>query len=232
MDCARLLLVRDVEVHHVNAKGWTPAFNLFGSFPPGVKHDSCSEYLDILSAESFADFNLQDGEGWTCMHRAAAFGNGGDIRHLLKLNVSAILKTTKLSWLPIFCAVQFGNMATYKELAKIHHNLLALIDVRKWSLLHVAVNAKRLDIMCELINLGANPHCRSMATKFLVPEDVKGISVRPGDIAILRGPEVLLSYVQALRACGYELEVIEDAGEKESAIFWPTVELLEADIGT
>ncbi|PVH72684.1 ankyrin [Cadophora sp. DSE1049] len=232
MDCAMLLLARDVEVHHVNTKGWTPAFSLFGSFPPDAQNKSCNEYLDILSASSFADFDLQDGKGWTCMHRAAAFGNAADIKQLLRLNVSAMLKTFKLSWLSIFCAVQFGNMSTFKDLVKVHLNVLALTDVRKWSLLHVAVNAQKIDIMCELVSMGADPHSRSMATKFLVPDGLKGHSVTPGDIAILRGPEVLSAYVRALKGCGHELEVTDDVEDNESDIFWPTCELSEVVIGT
>jgi hypothetical protein len=155
------------------------------------------------------------------MHRAAAYGHADDIVALAKLHALLSLRTIKASWLPIFCAVQFGNISTFNELRKHYPDFLIMRDVRKWTLLHVAVNAKRLEIIQLLISLGADPHAQSLSTEFLVPEDIKGLSVTPGDIAQLRGPPVLSTYIDALRANGHDLEVVADEMDNAEEIFWP-----------
>jgi ankyrin repeat protein len=218
---ARLLLSKGAEVHHINAKGWTPTFSLFGYTVSPEYSTTCKEYLEILSAASFTEFDAQDGEGWSCMHRAAAFGHADDVIALMKLRAPLALRTIKVSWPPIFCAVQFGNISTFNELRKHHPDLLVMRDVRKWTLLHVAVNAKRLEIIQLLISLGADPHAQSLATEFIVPEDIRGLSVTPGDIARLRGSLVLFTYISALKANGHDLEVVADEMNNVGEIFWP-----------
>lgn len=208
---------------NANAYGWTPAFSVFNT-SQDAHLKPCIEYLEILSAASFTDFNIQDNEGWTCIHRAAAYGHAEDIKLLLKLRADPKLQTIKVSWMPIFCAVQFGNISTFNELRKVHDDFLALRDIRNWTLLHLAVNAKRLEMMELLINLGADPHARTLATEFLVPDDLKAQSFTPGDIANLRGEDILSRYVGALRRCGYDLEIAKDIINNDLDIFWPSVE--------
>ncbi|KAG4440094.1 hypothetical protein IFR05_004437 [Cadophora sp. M221] len=190
IEIARILISNGTEIHHINATGWTPAFHIFGTMP-NTTLQSSHESLEILSSASFTDFNTQDFEGWTCVHRAAAYGRAEDIRLLLKLNASTTVQTVKVCWTPIFCAVNFGNILTFNELRRIHTDFLTLKDIRRWTLLHVAVNAKRVDMIDHLVALGADPHAGSLTTQFLVPGSLKGRSVTPGDIAILRGDKVL-----------------------------------------
>jgi hypothetical protein len=123
--------------------------------------------------------------------------------------------------------VQFGNLSTINELRKHHPDFLIMRDVRKWTLLHVAVNAKRLEVIQLLISLGADPHAQSLSAEFLVPDDIKGLSVTPGDIAWLRGPLVLSTYTNALRANGYDLEVVADEMDNSDDIFWPALDKLD-----
>ncbi|KAL5317849.1 hypothetical protein ACEPPN_014949 [Leptodophora sp. 'Broadleaf-Isolate-01'] len=225
IEIARILISNGTEIHHINATGWTPAFHIFGTMPNPTPQSS-HESLEILSSASFTDFNTQDVEGCTCMHRAAAYGHAEDIRLLLKLNASTTVQTVKVCWTPIFCAVHFGNISTFDELRRIHTDFLDLRDVRRWTLLHVAVNAKWLDMIAYLIALGADPHAGSLATQFLVPGGLKGRSVTPGDIAILRGDKVLARYVEALVSCGHDVLVSRDSPQSEPEIFWPAVEVL------
>ncbi|KAH7306146.1 ankyrin repeat-containing domain protein [Rhexocercosporidium sp. MPI-PUGE-AT-0058] len=225
IEIARILISNGTEIHHINAAGWTPAFHIFGTMPnPTLK--SSHESLEILSSASFTDFDTQDVEGWTCMHRAAAYGRADDIKLLLKLNASAAIQTVKVCWTPIFCAVHFGNISTFDELRRLHANFLTLRDVRRWSLLHVAVNAKQGGMIEHLIGLGADPHARSLATQFLVPVALKGRSATPGDIALLRGREVVNRYVGALVKCGHDAHLSRDTPESETEIFWPAEEKL------
>lgn len=161
------------------------------------------------------------------MHRAAAFGHADDIVALVKVHAPLALRTIKASWPPIFCAVQFGNVSTFNELRKHHADLLIMRDVREWTLLHIAVNAKQLEIVQLLIGLGADPHAQSLSTEFLVPEDIKGLSVTPGDIARLRGPLVLSTYINALRAKGHDIELLVDEMNNVQEIFWPALDKLD-----
>ncbi|KAL5327271.1 hypothetical protein ACEPPN_004965 [Leptodophora sp. 'Broadleaf-Isolate-01'] len=59
-----------------------------------------------------------------------------------------------------------------------------------------------------LINLGADPHARTLATEFLVPDDLKAQSFTPGDIANLRGEDILSRYILAKRGRGLILDEI------------------------
>ncbi|KAK0109536.1 Ankyrin repeat domain-containing protein 60 [Cadophora gregata] len=229
IEIARLLISNGTEIHHINATGWTPAFHIFGTAPNPILRSSC-ECIEMLSAASFNDFDTQDTEGWTCMHRAAAYGCANDIKLLVKLNVSTTIQTIKVCWTPIFCAVHFGNISTFEELRRTNPDFLALKDVRRWTLLHVAVNAKRVDMIAHLISLGADPYATSLATQFLVPVDLKGGSVTPGDIAVLRGENILNAFIAALANCGHDVEVYRDGGEVD--IFWPAVEVIPDSVST
>lgn len=226
---ARLLIAHGSDPHHICARGWTPAFRLFGhrNSTPKDREQPVDEFLDVLQSSMFNEFDIQDGEGWSCMHRAAAYGNAGNVVALFKLHASSTLKTTKLLWAPIFCAVQFGNQSTFDELQKHHPDFLALKDVRHWSLLHVAVSAKRIEMIRLLMSLGADPHSRSLPKQYCVPEDLKGLAATPGDIAQLRGLEVLSAYSEALKAAGHQVDIVKDEADSEEDLFWPAPEAQE-----
>lgn len=68
------------------------------------------------------------------------------------------------------------------------------------------------------------------ATKFLVPDDLEEVSVKPGDIATIRGKEVFGVYVESLRAQGYNYEVTGNGSEEQNGIFWPSLEKFELDL--
>lgn len=161
------------------------------------------------------------------MHRAAVFGHTDDIKALVNLNTPIDLRTYKTCWTPIFCAAQYGNMATFNELRKYHPDLLAMRDIRHWALLHVAVNAKRLEIMELLISLGADPHAQTFSTEFFVPEDIKSFSVTAGDIARLRGLLVLSAYINALRVSGQEVDAVKDEIDDVEDLFWPALDEID-----
>jgi len=95
-----------------------------------------------------------------------------------------------------------------------------MTDVRTWTILHVAVNIKSIELIRLLINLGADPHARSMPTDYLVPEDLKNIVVTPGDIALLRGPDIRLAYLEALKNNGHTAELWFDDSSGEEDSFW------------
>lgn len=209
-------------MHHISAKGWTPAFSLFGL--ESCNQDPCENFLELLSAASFDDFNAQDREGWTIMHRAAHLGTGNQIRSLISRNVSLDIQTNVLRWTPIFCSVLGNNLSTFAELIQYEPRLLEATDVRNWTLLHVAVNSGSLDIMRLLIQLGADPHALSYPTKSFIPKDLRSLSLTPGDIAKMRGLSIFTAYVNALAAIGHEVCVAHNREDNTLDIFWPALE--------
>ncbi|KAF4638013.1 hypothetical protein G7Y89_g57 [Cudoniella acicularis] len=219
-----LLLSKGADLDFVDSENWTPAFRVFTRT---VTQTPALELFDILLAHSFTELNTQDGEGWTCLHRAAVYGVGNDITPLIKLGANTMIKTVKLCWIPIFCAVHFGNISTFTELMKHHPDFLTLKDVREWTLLHVAVNAKQVEIARTLVSLGADPHSLSLATDFFIPADLKGVSVTPGDIAKLRGPEVFAAYVEALKFAGQQVELNTTEMDEGMDLFWPAQDRFE-----
>jgi hypothetical protein len=79
-----------------------PLFDLFLRSPPEGRPTSSKEYIEMLSAASFSDFDIQDQEGWSGVHGAAAFDIAEDISTLTRMRASLTLQTTKLLWIPIF----------------------------------------------------------------------------------------------------------------------------------
>jgi ankyrin repeat protein len=216
---ARKLISCGADVHHISARGWTTAISTF-CYATVEETSPAQEILEILSASNFTGFDVQDAEGWTCMHRAAAYGNATDIQNLRNVGASLIPRTLKLSWMPIFLAVQFGNISAFNELLKDHPDFLTLRDIRQWSLLHVAVNAKQLDMMILLLELGADPRSSSFPTEFCVPDDLRNISVTPGEIARLRGKDLFDVYIQTLRREGHHIDLVSENGDCLPDIFW------------
>jgi ankyrin repeat protein len=163
------------------------------------------------------------------MHRAAAYGNAFDVETLIRRGAKYALKTFKLLWTPIFCAVQFGNLSTFNTLLEYEPDILNHRDIRGWTLLHIAVNAKQTEVVRLLLLMGADPHARTFATDYCVPKALKGISVTPGDIAVLRGPRTLKSYLSVLNASGYDVQVFEYADNtlrKSKCLMWDALESL------
>ncbi|KAF8860338.1 ankyrin [Acephala macrosclerotiorum] len=218
---ARWLLENRADVHHISARGWTPAFSLFGA---ESRHQApCEEFLELLSGAGFDDFNARDGEGWTILHRTAAYGTADQVKSLLARKASLTIRTKNLGWTPIFCAVHFNNLSTFMELITHQSNFLMAMDIRNWTLLHVAVNARRLDIMRLLIAYGADPHASTFPRRFFVPKDLRGRSLTPTEIAMARGTLVFQAYCDSLVENGYDL-CVKEAEDDTYDLFWPAFE--------
>lgn len=150
------------------------------------------------------------------MHRAAAYGNAQHIETLIQWHKPLLDSRTKRTyWSPLFCAVHFGNIETFNELRKYLSEFLELKDVRGWSLLHVAINAQKIETMKLLIEMGADPHSKSLPTKSCVPPQLKGLAATPGDIACIKGWSTLKAYADALVETGYH-DVVVHRDEKDA----------------
>lgn len=153
------------------------------------------------------------------MHRAAAYGNGDDIRSLTAHGSSHMLCTLKLHWTPIFVAVRFKNISTFNELMR--HTPPSFIwetDLRGWTLLHIAADVGNQEMIKLLLDLGACPHALSRPSSFLVPRGLENKSLTPKDIALNRGHEFYSHYINALKDTGFDIFVYD---QEEEDIFWP-----------
>ena len=209
---------------HVSAKGWTPAFNLFGYESIHHTKGSCIEYLQLLSAASFSEFDIQDVDGWSVMHRAAAFGSAEDISALVSVGASVMLPTS-LGWMPIRCAVRFENVDTFLALMKhLNPAFINEQDIRGWTLLHEAAEMGSSRMLDLILKHGGDPHVLSFKTGHAVPDGLENKRLTPGDLARNEGEDAYRTYVEALKSAGYDVSVVKEVEEECSSdaedIFW------------
>lgn len=210
-------------------RGWTPVFYLYGgieSAQGGPREDySPKEYLQLLAAASFEDYDEQDVLGWTSMHRAAIHGTAADVRALLSVNASPSLKTKRLQWTPIFMSIYYGNVGTFKELANSYPEYVQERDLRGWSALHVAAGAGDSEIISLLLKAGADVHAMTEPTTYLVPMTLSDRGVTPAEVAWDAGPEAYMTFVAAVVAFDSGVQIVEEEGVDE--MFWNAEENIE-----
>ena len=98
-----------------------------------------TEFIEMLTPHLLSGINTQSCEGWTPLHRAAAYGTGQDIDSLVKRGANLTLKTYQEQWTPIFVAAESNNIDTFKRLASYSTpSFVQNTDVRGWTMLHIA----------------------------------------------------------------------------------------------
>ncbi|CAG8976003.1 hypothetical protein HYALB_00007530 [Hymenoscyphus albidus] len=233
IEIARLLIKKGAQVDHVSARGWTAVFYLFGyEWIHGNKGESCIEYLNLLSAASFSDCDVQDVDGWSVMDRAASWGTAEDIAALVNLGASVQLSTV-INWLPIRCATWFGNIDTLNALLDIRdRSHINQRDKRGWTLLHDAADIGSSKLLELLLSNGADPHLVTFKMASGVPHDLKNRSLTTGDIAKQRGRNVCDAYKTALGNAEMGIstvEALDDSGSED--IFWVAESEAVEDLG-
>ncbi|KAH8587423.1 ankyrin repeat-containing domain protein [Bisporella sp. PMI_857] len=221
---ARLLIENGAKIDHISAKGWTPAFNLFGYEWLHKTEEPCAEYLDLLSAASFSEYDVQDAAGWSVMHRAAVFGNRHDVEALVRHGAPCELRTS-LQWTPVRCAVRFGNTDTFIELAKhLPPNFINEQDKCGWTLLHEAAETGSYKMIQTLLQYGADPHIISYPTSLQVPEGLENTAATAAGVAKNESDEAYQVFIQALKDFGLDVSLPQTYGKDEcdkDDIFWP-----------
>jgi ankyrin repeat protein len=181
----------------VNSRTWTSLFYLWD--PEFRKHHAIAEILDICAEKEFNDWNYTDILGWGPIHRAAAFGKGRDIQNLIYRGASPEIYTVDKHWMPIHCAVMFGNESTFDVLAELipSHTLVQMRDSIGWGLLHLAAEHGSEKIMFKLFDLGADSAALTIPSSS-VPEGLEYKELRAETIAEHCGH--LQAYNTAMRA--------------------------------
>jgi ankyrin repeat protein len=222
IDIARLLLERGSRVDHISAKGWTPAFNLFGyDYMHEKKQPSCVEYLQLLSAAGFSDWDIQDVAGWTAMHRAAFHGKSEDISALVNVGASATI-TNNWDEKPIKLALKRNNIDAFQELAKyLPPSFINEQDKRGWTLLHEAALTCSLEMLNLIFQYDPDPHILTFRTSFDVPNGLEQKALTPADIARHQGEDHFRNFAKALSLAGHDIAVDLDSKEDEADdLFW------------
>ncbi|KAJ4305582.1 hypothetical protein N0V90_001113 [Kalmusia sp. IMI 367209] len=181
---ARLLIHSGADIEVLGDDGFTSAFFLFGY--AGQNKVPQTEFLEILSSNFFSNFNGQDKDGWSVLHRVATFGTAADVRTLTQLKASVDSQTHNLHWTPIFCAVCFGNMGTLEELRRLYDDpsLKDRMDIRGWNFLHVAAGAGNSEAIPFLLEKGVDLKATSKARSRSIPPALRNKSVTPSEVAV------------------------------------------------
>jgi len=218
-----MLISKGADAENINVYGATPLFQLFQPNRESTMTPA-AEFIEMLTPHLLSGINTQSINGWTPLHRAAAYGTGQDIDSLVKRGANLTLKTYQEQWTPIFVAVEFNNIDTFERLAFYStRSFVQSTDVRGWTMLHIAAGLGNSELIVLLIIHGADPHALSCPiaeqSNELVPENMRGSQLTPTDVAKYSGAETFSTYVYGLRSAGI------DISSDPEDIFWPVPEL-------
>jgi hypothetical protein len=211
---ARKLLYHGADINYTSARGFNVIHNLWQHQGAGRNSE---EFYSICSANDFNAYDVQDRAGWTCLHRASAFGISNDIESILKRGASLESYTSDHAWTPIHVAAVMNNVDTLEALSD-HVSKLALHnpDAHGWTPLHLAVEREAEDTMKFLLKKAANPHAQTSITAKWFPVGLEHEIFSPGDLARNCGDAFLEKYADALRAAGYKITTSLDGDD----VYW------------
>lgn len=177
---------------------------------------SVVEFLQILCASSFFDFDVQDQHGTTALHRATYWGTAEDVRVLLKIGVSPSIPDKDQGWTPAFYAVYANNTTTLRSLAShMPPNFAQTVDRRGRSILHVAIETEEPENIRLALELGADPYhiLRDTTTG-----DGKITSeITPVELARLQGLKKHMMFLHALHSAGFDSSIFGDGESFEKS---------------
>lgn len=172
------------------------------------------EFLNLLAEDDYQDLQVADTEGWTVLHRVAAYGLPDEVERLLELGARPDQTAAPLHWNAIHHAVFYGNYRAFKTLVPYYSDVATLTDERGWTLLHIAASAGHYDIVIDLIKLGADPDSRTRPFRSHMPESIYGRACSPQEVAAAQGADVERKYLNALQEAQYDMQ----------AVFWDAPE--------
>lgn len=210
LDILRLLLRYGADQDHINALGWSAMFFCWSITRQGGP--SMCDFMQLLVEDSFQDFDIIDQEGWTCLHRVAAFGTKKDLVSLIHHGANPMAESLPLKWNAIQHACFYGNFACYEALLPHFGNDVSnMLDERAWSLLHLAAASGSASLITTLLEMGCDPSATTRpSVSGTMHESLCGRSCSPRDIAALESAEHLLTFDRALH---YATTRFEDGGD-------------------
>jgi hypothetical protein len=223
-ELARRLLCYGADCNYIDARGWNVVHHLWKHKDSGhgEAHD---ELYHICAAVGFAAYDAQDTSGWTCLHRAAAYGTPLDIEDLLRLGTSLLVYTTPNAWSPIHVAALTNNVKTLRALSR-HVNLSTLHspDAHGWTPLHIAIEREAEDTMRFLLENGADPHSQTSITATWFPVGLENQILRPTDLALNCCNFFFEIFFEALKDAGWQVTTSLDNED----LYWDSQEYLDS----
>jgi ankyrin repeat protein len=230
LDVVRLLLSRGASQDHINTIGWNITFFCWPRLEFGKR--SMLDYLNLLSDDAVQELDVIDTEGWTVLHRVAAYATAAELLELIRQGARPEQEALPLRWNALHHAVFYGNEDTYKALVPYFKDeIRSMLDERGWTLLHIAASAGHGMIVQDLLVRGADPDALSKPFMSHMPASLHGRACTPRQVALAQSEEQEAQYVQAMRICGKScltstLQVNGCSVDGEDDAFWEANESL------
>lgn len=188
LDITRLLLSRGASQDHINNIGWNTAFYCWPCADFGQR--CMTDFLHVLADDAVVDLDIADTEGWTVLHRVAAYGTAAEVLALIKQGAQIQQVALPLCWNSLHHAVFYGNESTFKALLPYYGDQInSLTDERVWTLLHIAASAGHDAIVKELLNQGLDPNGLSRPFISHMPESLFKRACTPREVAAAQSQE-------------------------------------------
>lgn len=217
IDIVRILIQQGADPEYNSTQGWSLFHYLFDRDKSG---DS-TEYFSILrDCLSFDD--IKDKQGWTALHRCAAFGTAQDVHslHILGASANSNRYTTNLGWSPIHVAAFINNSSTLEALVDLqisqsptpntsnwNTNALNCVDIHGWTPLHLAAYKGAIDTLKWLLRSGADPHRTTYRTATWFPEGHEGEVFQVSDLIMLSRSHCVEAFLETLEQMGYDITI-------------------------
>jgi ankyrin repeat protein len=216
-DIARLIMNRGADMAHVNAYGWSMLFFCWAALAePSFFEDA----VQLLGVHALSGLTVRDADGWTCLHRIAAYGTAEEAGLLLAKGANPLAPSSEpVRWNALQQAVFYNNHATFSVI-KEHviskrkmPDYVDLVDERGWTLLHLAATTGNRCIIVDLRADGADPSAVMNKAYEYVPPGLVLKECIAADSAANAGLEKLKTLEEALEA-HREADVFFDAKEE------------------
>ncbi|GAW23124.1 hypothetical protein ANO14919_126740 [Xylariales sp. No.14919] len=209
LNIVRILLQRGADPTYTSAGGWSLFHYMFEKDKSVPNTDYYSMLRDCLMFD-----DVQDSQGWTSLHRCAAFGTGEDIYCLYQAGATVWPGRYITVWggTPIHVAALQNNVSTLDALLSLYNGKLDALDLaddQGWTPLHHAVYHCAKDAMRWLLNKGADPHRITYRSAWF-PDGHEGEVFNAADLAALSGPECREAFVDILKDIGHDVTVEGD----------------------
>jgi hypothetical protein len=180
-----------------------------------MRQPSCLEYLQLLSAAGYSDWDIQDSAGWTVMHGAAFFGTAEDISALVNVGASVSIASFA-DQTPVRLAVAHNKTESFLELAKyLPASFVDERDKRGWTLLHEAAWVGSKEMLDLVFQYEPDPHMLTYKTAFDVPPGLERRELAPIDIARHQSDHHFKVFAEALALAGHDISLVPDSEDDE-----------------
>lgn len=164
--------------------------------------------------------DIKDSQGWTALHRCAAFGTANDVYKLVDLGASSFVDSYITTWgrSPLHVAALMNNVSTLQALADLSvsgHNahdgagqqraILETADINGWTPLHLAIYCKATNAAKWLLGNKVDVHKRTYRTAIWFPENHTDETFSVMDVANMAGEKVLEEFSSLLVNAGYDI---------------------------